>query len=85
MGKEQWQEAMVDSSASSSAKNPSSTKCRCRSDARKVYDKKTDASKISLFDAFERRGAFKQEHNLKTDQNVADFLLDHYALRNTLW
>jgi hypothetical protein len=76
---------MADSGASSSAKNPSNTKRRCRSDARKVYDKKRDASRIFLLDAFERWRAFKQEHNLKTDQNVADFLLDHYALRNTLW
>ena len=76
---------MADSGASSSAKSPSNTKRRCRSDARKVYDKKRDASKVFLFDTFERWRAFKEERNLKTDQNVADFLLDNYARRNALW
>ena len=76
---------MADSAAPSSDINPSEISHRTRSEARREYDKKRDASKVCLFDAFEKWRAFKEEHKLKTDQHVAEFLLDNYAARKTLW
>ena len=76
---------MADSVASSLDQNPSNTSRRIRSAARKEYDKKRDASKIFLFDAFERWRELKKEHNLKSDKDVAEFLLGSYSAKNTLW
>ena len=79
------QGVMADSGASCSGINPSNTKRRSKSEGRKIYEKKRDASRAFLFDAFERWRAFREEYNLKTDQNVANFLLDYHARRNKLW
>ncbi|XP_028408626.1 uncharacterized protein LOC114531170 isoform X1 [Dendronephthya gigantea] len=75
---------MADSDAPSSNINPSEISRHTRSEARREYDKKRDASKVCLFYTFERWRAFKEEHKLKTDQHVAECLLDHYAVRNIL-
>ena len=58
---------MADSGTSSSRSNRPVTKPRGRSEARKTYEKKTNATRIFLCDAFERWRAFSEEHNLKTD------------------
>ena len=74
---------MADSGASTSCQNPSSKISSSRSEARKQYETKRDASRVVLVDAFEKWREFREEHGLKTDQNVAEFLLNFYAARNT--
>ena len=50
-----------------------------RSEARKGYDRKRNASRVCLFKAFERWRAFQDEHGLQTDKDIAEFLLDNYV------
>jgi hypothetical protein len=40
------------------------------SEARKQYESKRGASRVVLFDAFEKWREFREEHCSKTDQNV---------------
>ena len=73
------QGVMADSGASSSSSNCLFTKPLSRSEARKAYEKKRNATRMFVCDAFERWRVFSKEHNLKTTQNVANFLLDNYT------
>ena len=66
---------MADSRASSSKVNPTNTSRSSSSEARKEYDRKRNASTVSLFEAFERWREFQDEHDLKTDKDVAEFSL----------
>ena len=72
---------MADSKAPSSKPNPNTSRFG-RSEARKEY-KKWNASRVCLFEAFERWRAFRDEHGLKTDKDVAGFLLDNYVVKTT--
>ena len=69
---------MADEGGPSSSDGNPSRKRRIRTEARKEYDKKRDASRVFLFDAIERWRTLKEDKNFKTDQEVADFLLDIY-------
>ena len=68
--------------ASSSKANPNASRFT-RSEARKEYDRKRNDSGVCLFKAFERWRAFQDELGLKTDKDVAEFLLDNYVVKNT--
>ena len=72
---------MGDSGASSSQGNPSS---RFDKGSLKKLQKKRNASRVCLYEAFERWRVFKDEHNLKSDKDLAEFLLNSYNIRNTL-
>ncbi|CAB4043855.1 Hypothetical predicted protein [Paramuricea clavata] len=50
--------------------------------SRKEYYANRDSSKIYLFDCFPRWRAFKEQHNLRTDKDVANMLLDGYVTRS---
>ena len=50
----------------------------------KELQKKRNASRVCLYEAFERLRVFKDEHNLKSDKDVAEFLLNSYNVKNTL-
>ena len=76
---------MADSRASSSKVNPSNTSRSSRSEARKEYDRKQNASRVSLFEAFEWWREFQDEHDLKTDKDVVEFLLENFVVKKTLW
>ena len=76
---------MADSRASSSKMNPSNTSRSSQSEARKEYDRKRNASRVSLFEAFEKWREFQDKHGLKTDKDVAEFLLENFVVKKTLW
>ena len=72
---------MADSRASSFKPNPNTSRFG-RSEARKEYHKKRNASGVCLFEASERR-RFRDEHDLKTDKDVAEFLPGNYVVKTT--
>ena len=50
--------------------------------SRKEYVANRDASKVYLFDCFARWRLFKDEHNLRTDRDVPNMLLNECMPRN---
>ena len=79
---------MADSVASSSDQTPSNTSHCSRSAARKEYDKKGDASKIFLFDAFERWRELKNNTTSSQTRMSQSFCLKvtvrkiHYGVKH---
>lgn len=51
---------------------------------RRAYLARRDATKVYLFDVFERWTALKQSKNLKSDKDVAEMLLEFYQ-QDRLW
>ena len=74
---------MADPGAENSALNPSERTLRSTSAARREREKKRDATKVYLRDVYNKWREFKEENHFDTDQDVAEFLLDYYAARNT--
>ncbi|XP_028418894.1 uncharacterized protein LOC114544945 [Dendronephthya gigantea] len=54
------------------------------SSSRKEYYASRDASKVYLLGSFPRWRAFKEQHKLRTDKDVADMLLDSYLAMNRI-
>ncbi|XP_028402614.1 uncharacterized protein LOC114525455 [Dendronephthya gigantea] len=54
------------------------------SSSRKEYYASRDASKVYLLGPFPRWRAFKEQHKLRTDKDVADMLLDSYLAMNRI-
>ena len=69
---------MADSGSSSSQGKPSS---RFDKGSLKKLQKKRNASRVCLYEAFETWRVFKDENNLKSDKDVAEFLLNSYNIR----
>lgn len=77
--------AMADSSASTSHLSPSKTSRHNLSESGKEPRKRKNACRVGLYGAFEQWRSFKDEMNLKTDKDVAVFLLNSYYAKNRLW
>lgn len=77
---------MADRTPSTSNLNPSSESQFEKGESRKEYYAKRDASKVYLLAAFPRWRAFKDENNMKSDKDVAEFFLDAYvSTKSRLW
>ena len=64
--------------------NPSSESEKTKK--RKAYLARRDATKIYLFDTFERWRALKESKNLKSDKDIAEMLLESYQTQqDRLW
>jgi hypothetical protein len=72
--------------STSSASNIDLSSTSLRKEKRKAYLASRDASKVYLFDVFERWRAFKESKNIKSDKDVAEMLLEFYqAQQDRLW
>ena len=74
-----YSQNMAESTPSTSSTpniNPSSESEKKKK--RKAYLARRDATKIYLFDTFERWRALKESKNLKSDKDVAEMLLESY-------
>ena len=75
---------MAENTPSTSDLNPSTTSQQKKAADRKLYYANRDASKVYLFDLFPRWKALKDKKNLRSDKDVAQFLLDAYESMNKL-
>ena len=82
-----YSQNMAESTPSTSSTpnmNPSSESEKKKK--RKAYLARRDATKIYLFDTFERWRALKESKNLKSDKDVAEMLLESYQTQqDRLW
>ena len=75
---------MTDSSGSTSQLNPSKISERTLSELEQEPRKRKNTCRVGLYGAFEKWRLFKDEMKLKTDKDVAEFLIDSYNAKNRL-
>ena len=68
-----------ESRPSTSTASPLTAESETAKSKRKQYFAKRDATKVCLLGAFDRWKAVKEENRLRSDQQVAEMLLDLYA------
>ena len=78
---------MAESTPSTSgASNIDPLSASLKMEKRKAYIARRDASKVYLYDVFERWRAFKESKGIKSDKDVAEMLLESYQTQeNRLW
>ena len=78
---------MVESTPSTSgASNIDPLSASLKTEKRKAYIARRDASKVYLYDVFGRWRAFKESKGIKSDKDVAEMLLESYQTQeNRLW